>query len=63
MDAFVDIALVRGVIAVMTAVFTLAPVILVAPSVASAVRAEDATVLSEDFTVHLVNGAAVIRSG
>ena len=59
-DAFVDIALVNGFIA---AVITLTPVTLVAPSVASAVRAEDATVLSEDFTVRLVNGALVIRSG
>ena len=63
MDALVDFALVSGAIAIIAAVVTLAPVIRVAPSVASAVRAEDASVLSEDFTVHLVNGAAVIRSG
>ena len=63
-DALIDFALVRGGGGVIASVVTLAPVVPCAVSVASAVPAEDASVLSKDFTVQLVNGAAFgIRSG
>ena len=63
-DALIDFALVRGGGGVIASVVTLAPVVPCAVSVASAVPAEDASILSKDFTVQLVNGAAFgIRSG
>ena len=63
-NALIDLALVSGGGVVIAAVVTLAPAVPSAVSVASAVPAEDASVLSKDFTVQLVNGAAfVIGSG